>query len=674
MRRCDNLMSKIIKGQNTEYNCDNIIYINGRDSIICKGTYLDESGQNMSCVLKFKKKENYNYKSYDNINHEYIANIIEIIEDLNNFGKEIEYHSENIIINKYNGYFCIVEQFVEGDTLEKFCLKFNNIDLIHEIGNNRLLECYYQYEQNIQEICIKCLNNKFYNDFQIQIYNFIIQIVDIFNILSEKNITYSVIKPDDIIIGTDNKLYLIGLYKAEAKNEESQKNTIASLGNIFKFCMNIFDYFTDAEYAEENAKQIINDHNFNIETLAISSNSHYNCYDKSLKKFINKCIKKKYNSYSNLKKALKKSQKLFKKRKSVIVFFIIFIVLILGASSYLLIKDKNDNPKDVELSLSCTEIPKGTTINTEEIINQAKDILERYINNKLSYEEAQNEFGLLTKIDGEEMVKILETFNNFYNSKINYIKGEETFNSGQFKDARIAYKEAEKFYNMTDNVNSDYYENIKKNIELSIYSQKQKAEEIYRSGNYKEAYSEIKSLAEEFPEENEFIEIQNKYIKDWIENQRQQQRYFQEDGAVTIAYEYNFFDVNGGIEELKQEGYYFESEQLINIINQERSNRGFQPLINNERLKTIAIKCAEALRNDPYHDFNGEVRYNINPFSACSADEAKNKDDVYLYLSIKDNIGEILENSKTIGVGICYDENKKTCSWAVLTAEETEIF
>ena len=124
-------MSSVIRGTEFNYRIDTEYGINqdgfiaeGTESIVFKGV---KYGNDLrySCALKFKPKS----RLYDFMNREYrileslqtcrsVVRVLDVIEDLGDF--QLPYNGDYITSE---GYFCVVEEYSDGDSLQDYCIK-----------------------------------------------------------------------------------------------------------------------------------------------------------------------------------------------------------------------------------------------------------------------------------------------------------------------------------------------------------------------------------------------------------------------------------------------------------------------------------------------------------------------------------------------------------------------
>lgn len=128
-------MSQMIQGSNFQYFIDADYGMNkgfiaeGTESIVYKGVKRGGSLK-CSCALKFKPKE----RLGDFMRREYkimesmqtcrsIVRVLDVIEDLGNFTWDyIDKESKEIIKITREHYFCVVEEYIDGESLQDYCI------------------------------------------------------------------------------------------------------------------------------------------------------------------------------------------------------------------------------------------------------------------------------------------------------------------------------------------------------------------------------------------------------------------------------------------------------------------------------------------------------------------------------------------------------------------------
>lgn len=128
-------MNNVIRGTEFSYRIDTEHGINhdgfiaeGTESIVFKGVKYG-SGLRYSCALKFKPKS----RLYSFMNREYkilesmqtcrsVVRVLDVIEDLGDFSVAYQNGSKAGEISNDN-FFCVVEEYIDGDSLQDYCIK-----------------------------------------------------------------------------------------------------------------------------------------------------------------------------------------------------------------------------------------------------------------------------------------------------------------------------------------------------------------------------------------------------------------------------------------------------------------------------------------------------------------------------------------------------------------------
>ncbi|WP_265445428.1 protein kinase domain-containing protein [Acetivibrio straminisolvens] len=214
-------------------NKDGFIAI-GTESIVYKGlkTRLD-GGLQFSCVLKFKPKnvlvdgkvvnrleifKNEEWKIFEELREcRSIVKIEDVIDDLGDFSLPCDKVAGGVING--DSYFCVVEEFIDGWSLEEFCREeywklrkivpldngLNDIVNYHEFSSDEKTEINFSYNyDNILK-------------YQDQILHFMIDLCEIMEFATEqKNILHLDIKPENIMVTRYGKeLVLIDFGRAK---------------------------------------------------------------------------------------------------------------------------------------------------------------------------------------------------------------------------------------------------------------------------------------------------------------------------------------------------------------------------------------------------------------------------------------------------------------------------
>ena len=222
----------------------------GTESIVYKGLKISRDRKIvLSCVLKFKYKKIKVYqennqstvvdilskfkekelKIFDNLqNCRSVVRIYDVIEDLGDFSildKHVSPGKKPLLIDNEK-FFCVVEEFVDGWSLEEYCrdeywgltktreLQFGLKERIgfHEFPAELKKEKVESYKHDYDTLL----------RYQHEIYGFMINLCEIMQyITEEKNILHLDIKPDNIMVTRHGKeLVLIDFGRSEYINEE----------------------------------------------------------------------------------------------------------------------------------------------------------------------------------------------------------------------------------------------------------------------------------------------------------------------------------------------------------------------------------------------------------------------------------------------------------------------
>ncbi len=188
----------------------------GTESIVYKGIRAAEgiSSENirMSCVLKFKRRgindrilrrfKSKDLKIFNDLQGcRSVVRIYDLIEDLGDFSIRFEHVAEGeeeFYIDRH-GFFCVVEEFIEGKTLEEFCLEYGEFPLV--MRTKTAVTGYDDYSDENKERTRKYVtDNDFCLRFQSVIYNFAVKLCDVLDYMHRNRILHMDIKPDNIMI------------------------------------------------------------------------------------------------------------------------------------------------------------------------------------------------------------------------------------------------------------------------------------------------------------------------------------------------------------------------------------------------------------------------------------------------------------------------------------------
>lgn len=240
-------MSNEIFGTDFKYTIDSSYGINkdgfiaiGTESIVYKGlkTAL-KGGLQFSCVLKFKPKtvpvngeivdrleifKNEELKIFEELQEcRSIVRIYDVIEDLGMFSLPCDKIKIGIINN--TGYFCVVEEFIDGWSLEEYCReerwKLKKVEQL-ENGLNKIVNYHEFTEEEKYRINLSYYKN--YDNvlkYQNEIFQFMINLCDILEFVTEKKqILHMDIKPENIMVTKYGKeLVLIDFGRSKRINK-----------------------------------------------------------------------------------------------------------------------------------------------------------------------------------------------------------------------------------------------------------------------------------------------------------------------------------------------------------------------------------------------------------------------------------------------------------------------
>ena len=376
-------MSSEIYGNSYKYIIDTSYGINqdgfiaiGTESVVYKGLKTKhDGGMQFSCVLKFKPKSvNIDGETIDRLQifktEEWaifeelrecrsIVRIDDVVEDMGDFSVPCDKVYGGVINS--DKFFCVVEEFIDGWSLEEFCLEeFWKLRKIETLDNNlRHVVNYHDFSQ-MEKLAIQHSYN--YDNilkYQNQIILFMLNLCDILEFVTErKNILHLDIKPENVMVTrhgkelvlidfgrskkvtkanrfvqsnlhsvhygkteTVNKMFQYGSMGyaapecyAEAdegslfpftceleKGKMSIESDIFSFGATFWECLNVFELVTQNKQFAMDAHDFYRDNFLNDEAYFIrdlSCTSQF--YHKRLENIIRKCTRPRTAHYLDL--------------------------------------------------------------------------------------------------------------------------------------------------------------------------------------------------------------------------------------------------------------------------------------------------------------------------------------------------------------------------------------
>lgn len=223
----------------------------GTESIVYKGIKTSRDGEIMlSCVLKFKYKavkvgaEGDNYRTVDVYNkfksHDLkifddlqdcrsVVRIFDVIEDLGDFSitdTHVPDGKKSISIDREQ-FFCVVEEFIDGWSLEEYCRdEYWKLTQTVDVGNNlKKKESFHLFTPEKKEEMIHSYKHDYdvIVRYQSEILNFMMNLCEILRYITDrKRILHLDIKPDNIMVTRYGKeLVLIDFGRSEYMDSET---------------------------------------------------------------------------------------------------------------------------------------------------------------------------------------------------------------------------------------------------------------------------------------------------------------------------------------------------------------------------------------------------------------------------------------------------------------------
>lgn len=378
-------MSNEIIGTKFKYTVDTSYGINqdgfiaiGTESIVYRGLKTaDKGGLQFSCVLKFKPKYVYvngtkidrvkvfkdeELKIFEDLQEcRSIVRIYDVIESLGDFSLPCDKIKSGVI--NASGYFCVVEEYIDGWSLEEYCRQERwKLRKIEQLENNlsKVVD-YHEYTEDEKSI----VNLSYYKNYdnvlkyQSEIFQFMINLCEILEFVTEReNILHLDIKPENIMVTkygkelvlidfgrskritkadkfavsdlakvnyNDNesieKMYQYGTlgyaapecYAEAADGSQfpfkqhfepgkmSIESDIFSFGATFWECLNIFELVTKSEEFSKESHDFYKNHFLNDAAYCSRDLTITSLhYHKKLENIIKKCTKERNKNYLNL--------------------------------------------------------------------------------------------------------------------------------------------------------------------------------------------------------------------------------------------------------------------------------------------------------------------------------------------------------------------------------------
>lgn len=200
-------------------NHDGFIAI-GTESIVYKGIKVARSGDlEFSCVLKFKPKYTYLNGDYKDKIKKFkedefsifeelkecrsVVKIFDVIEDIGDFSLKCDRIKSGVITSE--NYFCVVEEYIDGWSLEEYCRsEYWKLRRYEKAGNglNKIIE-YHDFREDEKEN-VRATYYKNYDNilmYQNQMIHFMKNLCEILEFVTEKKgILHLDIKPENIMV------------------------------------------------------------------------------------------------------------------------------------------------------------------------------------------------------------------------------------------------------------------------------------------------------------------------------------------------------------------------------------------------------------------------------------------------------------------------------------------
>ena len=235
-------MSREIRGTDFKFTVDTSYGLNkdgfiaiGTESIVYKGLKTaNEGGLQFSCVLKFKPKyvkengvtvdrlkkfRDEELSIFDELQEcRSIVRIFDVIEDIGNFSMPCDKIASKVINS--DGYFCVVEEYIDGWSLEEYCRevswKLRRAEQL-ENGLSKVVNYHDYSEAERRSIDLSYKNYENVIKYQGEIIQFMINLCEILEFVTEKkNILHLDLKPENIMVTKYGKeLVLIDFGRAK---------------------------------------------------------------------------------------------------------------------------------------------------------------------------------------------------------------------------------------------------------------------------------------------------------------------------------------------------------------------------------------------------------------------------------------------------------------------------
>ena len=230
-------------------NMDGFIAI-GTESIVYKGLKARcDGGMQFSCVLKFKPKsisvdgvvidrlqlfKTEENKIFEELREcRSVVRIDDVVEDLGDFSVKCD-KVRGGVINR-ESYFCVVEEFIDGWSLEEFCReeywKLRRIEPLSN-GLNKIVN-YHEFTEEEKKEIKQNYNYDNILKYQNQILLFMINLCDILQFVTEqKKILHLDIKPDNIMVTRYGKELVLIDFGRSKKITKANRFIVSNLSEV----------------------------------------------------------------------------------------------------------------------------------------------------------------------------------------------------------------------------------------------------------------------------------------------------------------------------------------------------------------------------------------------------------------------------------------------------------
>lgn len=388
-------------------------------------------------------------------------------------------------------------------------------------------------------------------------------------------------------------------------------------------------------------------------------------------------------------KIIKKNLKISNKVFFIAALLQLFVISILALNVYrksdkfvLYLLNKQEYVKAADKINQNSSLQDNSSI-YEYILQSIENNEINYIDENIDYLQAKNFLDNFRGINADNISEKIDDSNNLiekiYKSRIEFQDAELEMNNENYEVAIEHYmnvvQEDNEYYNKSKNQIEIANNKIEEKIENDKNSILKLSQDYLEQQNYRASINELKNAEITYSDDSSFIEKckikESECLDKWIENMRQENNYFKNEGAVAVADEFkDILSDEKIIDNLISEGQIFEKEKFIQLLNSKRN-------VELENSINININIAQQLLenfdeesslindelNKKFSDWKQWI--SIKPFGYNSAEEIFNE--------YEQNISEYPEFDnlyndvyRYIDVGMKYNKNDKICYWYVI--------